>query len=411
MAENDNLLDSLGMDDIDTVNLNDGNTDYVPKFERDLQKLGSLEALSAAKKETSENGADTISSASTVGEELKAAEPVAAVDYGSLDLVAPSVDADALGEAASVTAEEPEPEIEIEVELDEASTTQNESSAVYGDVVYDNSYDKNVNPEELSGEDRLKALESSVDASSILLADMDYDESKNRSQTLKKQMELDDMALELGEKPKIDDMNEKYAPSKKNKEDLLSKDKLDRDEKRIIHERLESEIGKRPADYSKKKSLQMYHNLMHEQKVKKAKKGFLRVLLLIVLGIGTAALTYFKLNWEESQLFNYLSIATLAFSLLLFVKIKPVKVIGSIYYAANTIALIGPGFVKFAIKTGAQFDANWLIMFGAYVLAVAFSVNNCIQLSANEYVEAYYTTPLLHEEKRVFDDNKTKYQQ
>ena len=389
MAENKEFDNSLDEISIDSITLDDG-SGYVPKFERDLAKAGgNLETLSASKKELkSENNSDLIST-----------DSIDSNEYKELKSVSDNTNYNNENEFVSL------PEESLE------NTSSN-----------NNSY---IDPEELPPEEKLKALNESVDASSIQLSDMDYDAGKSQTNALKKQMQLDDMAMELGSKPIIDDMSDKYAPLKqKSKEELLSKDKLDNDEKRLMRERLESEIGRRPEGYSKKKSLEMYHKLMDEQKVKKAKKGLGRVLFTIILGVITSAITYFMFyknidifnisavkSEPQSELFLYLSLATLCFSLLLLIKLKVIKVFSCIYFALNTVALIGPGFIKFAMQTGASLDKNWIVMFAAYVIAVAFSVNNCIQLSANEYIEAYYSTALLHDEKKEFDDRKTKYSQ
>ena len=92
------------------------------------------------------------------------------------------------------------------------------------------------------------------------------------------------------------------------------------------------------------------------------------------------------------------------------IKLKPCKVLSSIYFAANTVILIGPGFIKFALDTNQapEFYIQTLIF---YVLAILISAYVCITLCTNENVEAYYTTQLLSDKKKVIDDRKSKYRQ
>ena len=56
MPQNDNVIDDGMLDplDIDEGSSSSDNKNYVPKFERDLAAMGSLEALSAAKKAEAE---------------------------------------------------------------------------------------------------------------------------------------------------------------------------------------------------------------------------------------------------------------------------------------------------------------------------------------------------------------------
>lgn len=414
MADNnlsgDGILDPLDMED----SKNDGG--YVPKFERDLAQAGSLKALSEAKK--AENSDDSIS--------------VDNIDLSSLRTE----------EEYAESIEREEADIDVADE-DDGLMTLNAYSADHEDNPHYQYHTKSQTEEERpapksfadfakEAEEKERAMAEKAAAStdhnldnvsleSVTLSDMDYDDKKAKSRSLGQQMQLDEIAMNMGSRPILEEMSDEYVPTEKNTTDLASKETLDKDEKQLIRERLEKEIGKRPEGYNKKTSLEMYHNLMREQKIKKAKKGFFKVLLLIALGLITAVITYFKLNWNEAvQAFDetgklggilvYLPIATGFFSLILFFKVKSVKVISAVYFAANTIILIGPGFIKFALDTDQQ-PENYVMTLIFYLLAILMSAYVCIQLCTSEDVEAYYTTHLLTEKKKVFDENKSKYRQ
>ncbi len=347
---------------------------YVPKFERDLAKAGgSLDALSEAKK----------------AEESKAAGAITADSSNS---------GEEYSELKAYEEKEPAP-VYTENADDSYGSLEEYSAPAPVKQKYDTS-------------DMDRSLDS-VQVSADVLADMDYDSRKDSSRNLMKQMQLDSIAMDMDNKPVLAEMSTEYAPSRKKNEDLYSKASLDKDEKQIIKERLEREIGKRPEGYNKKTSLQMYHDLMNEQKVKKAKKGFFVVLLIVALGFITAAISYFKLNWNGSNLFMYLPFATAFFSLILFFKAKACKIFSSIYFAINTAVLLGPGFIKFCIDNAPQGDVTKdnLITMLFFAAAIILSAVICAQLVTNEKIEAYYATHLLTEEKKVFDEKKSKYKQ
>lgn len=427
MPSNDNYLDDGILDpmDIDTPPSGNG---YVPKFERDLANAGSLQALSQAKKAESDD-VDSISVSdidlSSLRSESEYAQYTADNEPDDDNFIYPEEEKPAeddglmtLGAYSSDNEENPH------YQLHTKSTSQVEEERPAPRSFADFAKEAEEAERARAEAEQAKEAEHNLDhikASSVLLSDMDYDAEKNKSKALHKQMQMDDLAMSMGKNPLTKDMSDEYSPESKNNSDLAAKDVLDDDEKRILRERLEREIGKRPEGAGKKTSLELYHNLMNEQKVKKAKKGFFMVLLLVAFGMICAVISYFKLNWgEQSQAFDesgkigqyliYLPIATGFFSLLMLVKLKPCKVLSSIYFAANTVILIGPGFIKFALDTNQEpeFYIQTLIF---YVLAILISAYVCIQLCTNETIEAYYTTYLLSNKKKVIDDRKSKYRQ
>ena len=411
MSNNINLDDGI----LDPLEL-DGSSDnngYVPKFERDLAKAGgNLNALSEAKKAENAPQSDEITGEidlSSLRSEEEYAELTAADeeevefvteeemvdDYVTLDAYSESSEPVPAPAQEAEAVHEPKSFADFAREAAEAEKrAQEKKQAANGDRSLDG-----------------------VDMSQTLLTDMNYDRRKDNSRSLKQQMEMDDIAMSMGSKPVLEDMSKEYAPTEKKAEDLAQKDILDRDERQIIKNRLEQELGKNAHSRNKKSSLQMYHDLMNQQKVRKAKQGFFVVLLLIAAGLVTAVISYFKLwtgneeLWSKFPILMYIPFATAFFSLLLFIKAKFAKVLAAIYFALNTVVLVGPGFVKFCIDNAAAGLEDHVFTLIFFVIASVLSGLICVQLSTNEKVEAYYSTHLMTEDKKVFDENKSKYKQ
>lgn len=412
----DNNLSADGILDLPDMEDSKNNGGYVPKFERDLEAAGSLKALSESKK--AENTDDSISVDNIDLGSLRTEEEYANSIYKEdTDIGADSDD----GELMTLNGYSSDHEDNPHYRYHTKSQPQEERHAPKSISDFAREAEEKERAAAEKTAERLDHNLDNVSLESITLSDMDYNDKKAKSRSLGQQMQLDEIAMNMGSRPILEEMSDEYVPTEKKTTDLASKDTLDKDEKQLIRERLEKEIGRRPEGYNKKTSLEMYHNLMREQKVKKAKKGFFKVLLLIALGLITAVITYFKLNWNEAvQAFDetgklggilvYLPIATGFFSLILFFKVKSVKIISAVYFAANTIILIGPGFIKFALDTDQQ-PENYVMTLIFYLLAILMSAYVCIQLCTSEDIEAYYTTHLLTEKKKVFDDSKSKYRQ
>lgn len=251
-----------------------------------------------------------------------------------------------------------------------------------------------------------------ISVSSIILDSMDTSELiKNDRQAAEKsisnQIKKDDLMFGMAEKPKLDDLSGDYKPTYDSTKSLADSSNLKKSEKDLIKERMQRELGSKPENFDSKKSLQMYNKLMDEQKVRMAKKGFLMVLLLIILGLGSAAVTYFMLDWKQQTYFMYLAIGAAFFALILIIKAKPAKVLATLYFAVFTIVLIGPGLVKFAIDTELNSESYLTIIY--FVGAILMSGFICFQLVTSETVEAYYTTALLIEKKKIIDDTMPRH--
>lgn len=215
------------------------------------------------------------------------------------------------------------------------------------------------------------------------------------SSNLKLQMMADDLAMHMDDQPVLREMSTEYGSSKKREENLLNKEKLDRDEKELIKNRLKAEISSRPEGYNQRKSQEMYNKLMNEQRAKEAKRGFLVALILMAAGFVTAALTYFTKmeNYESaSEFLVYLPFATAFFSLLILVNKKAFRIFTMVYFIGNSIVLLGPGLIVFALTPENQELGNeFLVKICLYVAAILCSAFVAFRLAASEKIKAYYS--------------------
>ena len=387
MPQNDNVIDDGILDplDIDEGSSSSDNKNYVPKFERDLAAMGSLEALSAAKKAEAEG-----KTAPAVKTE-EAAEEEPDDDHGCY---IPD------GEESEYEADN-DPAYQYHTKPRE-DYSDRPAPKSFADFAKEAEAEERAKAEaEKNKPDSVKSLDGiSIDASAML-SDMDYKPAKDKSNSLLKQMQMDDLAMEMDSKPVISEMSDEYMPTQKNAEDLAAKDTLDRDEKQLIKDRLEQEIGKRPEDYNKRESVEMYRSLMHEQKVKKAKKGRANVIIFAVIGIAVAAVMRYVFNWTDvagsfsdltvRELLTYLPAALVLFSLLMIVKSRTVKFISGIFFGLNTILLVWPGLINFVMDTN-QNPSDYIITLVFYVISIIVCAYIAVKLFNDENINAYYIT-------------------
>ena len=218
---------------------------------------------------------------------------------------------------------------------------------------------------------------------------------RSSSESLKAMMMADDMAMSIGDRPTLRDMSDKYSSNKNTLDDLIEKKILDRNEKEALKNRLQEEMGTRPEGFNQRRSLEMYHNLMDEQNAKEAQKGFGLLLILLLLGVATAALEYMlKLNPDGSAsriYMSYIHFSTIIFSVLMMAKIKFFKILSALYFIANTVALIVPGLMVYAMDQGNQMDEEFIMHITMFVLAIIFSVVIFIRLFKDKTINAYYS--------------------
>ncbi|MCM1024081.1 MAG: hypothetical protein NC395_08500 [Prevotella sp.] len=255
---------------------------------------------------------------------------------------------------------------------------------IYGE---DDSYDYTGSLEDISAES------IALDSIDVKLEDMRTDKSSMIS-SLKNQMQADDLAMSVENRPKLDEMSDEYFPSQKNSTDIMAKEQLDRDEKELIKTRLKTEMEKKPEGYDQKKSLAMYKKLMDEQKAKAAKRGFVMLLIAAATGLASAVLIYLtEPNADGAHpIMDYLPIGAVVFSLFMLLKSKFAKIMSTLYFTVCTVMLIYPGLVGYALSPDNQnLGKDFVIKLVIYVAAVAMCAVTFIRLFANKDIEEYYS--------------------
>ena len=378
-------MENNGNDIFDPIDTDTGtnNSGYVPRFERDLQKMGgNLNALADAKK---------------AEQQAEQAAPV----------------------QEEQPTEEPENDEEIYDSTNEAAASDEptySSPPYHSAPVEDNNYDYEDNGyrrgktvEELIREneeqDRIEAAKAQklaaaeayhnledVQVTADMISDMGYNYKQQERNDKRKQQELDDLAREIGNRPKVEEMSDEIfaaAPLKK-KSTFDSQDALDRDEKQLIKERLQKEIDSRPKGINKKNSAELYKSLMHEQKVKKAKKGLLSLVLMAVGGIAASLIMYTKLNPDNLNIITYASMGGVIFALLMLLKASFFRLSSCVFFSAETVYTVYT-CVNYALNTERKPD-NYFETLICFIVVIAICAIVAIQLATNANIEAYYTT-------------------
>ncbi len=367
--ENDFLNDGFLSEENDSGGTS-GNGGYVPRFERDLKKAGG--DLSVLAKEKSVNGkrSDSIDTENAVSSFKNKAGQNASADSP-----------DVIGEFEIEFENLPSPEEELAEQAGQADEA--DIDFIYGE---DENYNYTGNLEDISADS------IALDSIDVKLEDMSTDKSSIIS-SLKSQMQADDLAMSVADRPKIGEMSDEYFPSQKKSSDIMAKDQLDKDEKALIKNRLKTELEKKSEGYDKKKSLAMYKKLMDEQKAKSAKRGFVILLTAAATGLASALLIYLAKPNASGQhpLMDYLPAGAIVFSLFMILKSKFAKIMSALYFAACTVLLVYPGLAGYALDPanqalGKAFVINLII----YAAAVAMCAVTFIRLFTNKDIEEYY---------------------
>lgn len=361
---------------------------YVPRFERDLQKMGgNLNALADAKK--AEQQAEN---ASPVQDEQPDEEPEAnekIFDEEICDAVTEAAESDGPDFSASPYHSAPVEEDSYEYEDDgyrRGKTVE--------ELIRENEEQDRIEAEKakkLAEAEAYHNLED-VEVTADMISDMGYNYKQQERNDKRKQQELDDLAREIGNRPKVEEMSDEIfaaAPLKK-RSAFDSQEALDRDEKQLIKERLQKEIDSRPKGMNKKNSAELYKNLMHEQKVKRAKKGLLSLVLMAIGGIAASIVMYTKLNPDDLNIISYASMGGVIFALLMLLKASFFRLSSCIYFSAETVYMVYT-CVNFALDTERKPD-NYFETLIYFIVVIAVCAIVAIQLATNANIEAYYTT-------------------
>lgn len=347
-----------------------GNGGYVPRFERDLKKAGGDLSLLAKEKAGDGKNSNSINMGTYVSSLKNEAEQN--VSLGSPNVIGEfEIEAENLPSPEKALAEQAEQPDEADIDF------------IYGE---DENYNYTGRLEDISADS------IALDSIDVKIEDMRTDKSSIIS-SLKNQMQADDLAMSVEGRPKIDEMSDEYFPSHKKSADIMAKDKLDKDEKKLIKNRLKTELEKKSEGYDKKKSLAMYKKLMDEQKAKSAKRGFVMLLTAAATGLISALLIYLAKPNASGQhpLMDYLPVGAIVFSLFMLLKSKFAKIMSTLYFVACTVLLIYPGLAGYALDPANQdLGREYVINLVIYAAAVAMCAVTFIRLFMNKDIEEYY---------------------
>lgn len=203
--------------------------------------------------------------------------------------------------------------------------------------------------------------------------------------SIKAMMLADDLAMDIGKRPKLGEMSEEHSRDRNRGDELMQREPLSGLEK--------EEMNSKPNGLSHEHSRAIYNRFVDEQQADDSRRGFMILLLMTAVGVSVAALTYFlKLNRDGSRPYmDYLPIATLLFSLFMLIKSKFCKVISIIYFALYTPFILGPGLYVFARVPENQIMEDYILNLILYVLTALCSLLICLQLASNKIIAVYYS--------------------
>lgn len=232
------------------------------------------------------------------------------------------------------------------------------------------------------------------DKSSLVLEDLTANVRPIRSgreesaRNMREAIKMNDLSMEVGSGPVLDDLSSEYKAPENQAADLMDKEKLDDDQKRILRQRLNEDLGKRPENYNARASQNIANRLLEEKRLKIAKKGFTISIIPILMGLASAAICFFKLNWGDYQWFTFVAPFMLLAALMLLVKSKHMKMLAVSIYGVCALIYAGVGLVLFTLNNSIS-DGIVHILFG--IAAVALNVISILILIKNEAVNIYYS--------------------
>lgn len=212
------------------------------------------------------------------------------------------------------------------------------------------------------------------------------------ARNMKEKIRMNDLASDVGNMPVLDDLSDEYGAPEKKAVDLVEREKLDADEKKILKQRLEEDLGKRPENFNARASQHMYNKLMEEKKLKTAKKGFVITLIPILLGLASAFLAFTQLAWPSFKWLNYTALFMALGALLLFIKSKHVKMLSVTLYAICMLLYVGPGLVMYVMDPQMQQAPDKILHIVFAILATACNMISIMILTKNESVHTYYNS-------------------
>ncbi|MGN1107091.1 MAG: hypothetical protein ACI4RH_10590, partial [Huintestinicola sp.] len=212
--------------------------------------------------------------------------------------------------------------------------------------------------------------------------------NEESARNIKEAIKMNDLSMAVGNVPVLDDLSNEYKAPESQAADLMELDKLDDDQKRVLRQHLNEDLGKRPENFNARASQNIANRLLEEKRLKIAKKGFTISILPILMGLASAAICFFKMNWGEYQFFPYVAPFMLLGALMLLVKSKHVKLLSVSIYGICALIYAGLDLVLYTLNNSIS-DGIVHIIFG--IAAVALNVISILILIKNEAVNTYYS--------------------
>lgn len=232
------------------------------------------------------------------------------------------------------------------------------------------------------------------DKDSLILEDLSASVKPIRSgreesaRNMREAIKMNDLSMEVGSGPVLDDLSSEYKAPENQAEDLKEMDKLDDDQKRALRQHLNEDLGKRPENFNARASQNIANRLLEEKRLKIAKKGFAISIIPIIMGLASAAICAFKMNWGDYQFFPFVAPFMLLAALMLLVKSKHVKMLSVSIYGICALIYAGLDLVMFTLNNSIS-EGIVHIIFG--IAAVALNVISILILIKNEAVNTYYS--------------------
>lgn len=238
-----------------------------------------------------------------------------------------------------------------------------------------------------------------VDTSNIVLDEMDSRVSyistpeDDAAKALKQMVMMDDMSMEMVEKPVLDDLSSEYVTvrEKAKSDDLYRKDTLNDREKKALKERMHEEIYRRPENFNKKTGDFLQEKLMAENRLKKAKKGLLITIGAMLITLACAVATYLGLH-EHNEAYTYLAAGTIIAALLMMVRSRGTRLAAIIYLAVNTLILAGPGLALTVLSQNKEQLGNFNQLVVGFTVPIILSGLALFILGTSKNVLIYFTT-------------------
>lgn len=221
----------------------------------------------------------------------------------------------------------------------------------------------------------------------FVLSEMNSRSRRSASGSIKSMIMADDMAMEVG-KAKVGEMSSEYGKDGRRINGAFSTN-----DKEALNAMMREDMAAKTEGISHEHSRAVHNRFVDEQLADDSRKGFMVLLIMTAVGISVAALTYFlKLNRDGTrQYLDYLPIATLLFSLFMLIKSKFCRAVSMVYFALNTLVIIGPGLVYFAGSAENQIMDDYILNIILYILTALCSLLICIQLSTGKSIKVYYS--------------------